>query len=42
MKSLQAFWKLFKRKKRTTETEHRKKSDIGEKSDLILMKKAEI
>jgi hypothetical protein len=32
MKSLQAFWKLLRRKKRTTETEHRKMPDIGEKA----------
>jgi len=37
MKSLQAFWKLFRRNKRTTEDEHRKKPDIGEKirSDFL-------
>lgn len=30
MKSLQAFWKLFRKKKWATKTEHREKEDIGE------------
>ena len=34
MNSLQAFWKLFRRKKKKTEIEHRKESDIGEQSVL--------
>jgi hypothetical protein len=32
MKSLQAFWKLFRRKTKTTEAQHRNKADIGKQN----------